>query len=198
MCDRDDFAAHGYANGVPMGGVLEGGGTPSFAVWAAADPDICPAGSECDTVLTSANFLQRVQMVKVWVDGSGNAQEQVWDIACANGDPVDGQCPAFNESELIDENSCEVDRTAGATELCSVWSDPGFDAGEHASYYIRVLENPVCRWSSYVCDEHFASSGQNCDSWDEDVEDPTLFRGCCNSPRTIQERAWSSPIYYTP
>ncbi len=198
MCDRSDFAAYGYAQGVPMGGTLAGGTAPSFGVWATADPDICPPGETCSEVLTSANYLQRVQMVKVWVDTSGDVHEQVWDIACANGTPVNGRCPAFDDSALIDADTCEFDVGAGAAEMCTVWTDPDYDASQYASYYVRVLENPVCRWSAHVCDRWFDTSGQDCDAWNEDAEDPDAFRACCIQPRTVQERAWSSPIFVSP
>ncbi len=174
MCGRTDFAAEGYAKGVPMGADLPkreaGAGGPSFAVWALQDPGTDGApGSE----------LQRIQIVKGWVE-NGERREKVLDVA------------GGENGASVDLATCEP-KGAGASQLCSVWRDVDFESDQRAFYYARVLENPTCRWSQHLCAEAAV-----------DCQDPSTitagFEGCC-SPRhqpVIQERAWTSPIWYTP
>jgi hypothetical protein len=174
LCGRSDFAATGYARGVPMGGVLSprrGEGGPRFAVWALRDPG---------TERSPGTPLQRIQIVKGWVQ-DGAAREQVLDVA---GDAGNGAG--------VDPNTCEP-HGAGADELCAVWSDPDFDAAVPAFYYARVVENPTCRWSARACLAAHV-----------DCSDPGTaregFEACCDAavPKTVQERAWTSPIFYVP
>ena len=156
-----------YAAGVPMGGDLmaQPGEVPAFFVWAARDPQSAP--------------LQRVQIVKGWVE-DGAAREQVFDVACADGGAVDSathRCP--DNGAKVDLATCAISEGLGAAELEAVWQDPTFDAEQHAFYYVRALENPTCRWST----------------WD------AVRAGV--APRegihpTIQERVWSSPVWYVP
>lgn len=164
-----DPVSAAYAGGVPMGGELapaSGDGAPAFLVWAMADPESAP--------------LQRVQMVKGWLDAAGESHEQVVDIACADGltpDPQTGRCP--DNGAGVDLSNCRVSADKGAAELKVLWRDPQFDASHPAFYYVRVLQNPSCRWSSY----------------------DALRLGIPPSAHTapaIQERAWSSPIWYEP
>ncbi len=163
-----EFLTRAYANGVPMGGDLlasDDGAAPSFAVWAVRDPLEAP--------------LQRLQVVKGWTE-NGETREAVFDVACADGltvDPETNRCPDNGAS--VDMATCEISTGVGADELKTVWTDPGFDASQHAFYYVRVLQNPTCRWSTW-------------DALREGVEPRQ------DMPATIQERAWSSPIWYTP
>ena len=153
--------------GVPMGADLaaDGGEAPSFVVWASRD-----AGSAA---------LQRLQIIKGWIE-DGETQEAVFDIACSDGlspDPISHRCPDNGAS--VDISTCEISSDLGAASLFNTWNDPEFDASQRALYYVRVLENPTCRWST----------------WD------AIRNGTPPNPdlhATIQERAWSSPIWYTP
>ena len=174
LCQRGDFARRGYAHGVPMGGDLRSapaGAELSIAVLAERDPGSAGhAGTQ----------LQRVQVVKLW-EHEGEAHERVFEAA---GDPDDGA--------RVDRYTCETSGP-GFDELCSVWQDPAFDPGDRAAYYVRVVENPTCRWTAYACNAH----GVRC-------EDPATVEGelvvCCDPevPMTVQERAWTSPVWYTP
>jgi hypothetical protein len=169
LCEREDFAAIGYSHGVPMGGVL-----PTRS--AAPPPRFAlralrdPAGAP----------LQRLQIVKGWAEGSAS-QERVYEVA---GDPENGAS--------VDLTSC-APRGAGFDALCTVWEDPAFDAAAPAFYYARVVENPTCRWSAHLC----VDAGVDCERPDTIGEG---FEPCCAADhrRTIQERAWTSPIWYAP
>ena len=141
-------------------------GAPRFAVSALQDPG---------TAVSPGMALQRVQIVKGWLD-EGEVRERVVDVA--GGD----------NGASVDLLTCEP-RGAGAASLCSVWTDPDFDPMARAYYYVRVLENPTCRWSQYVCND----LGVRCE--DPDTI-PDGFEGCCEESHRpiIQERAWTSPI----
>ncbi|BFT32167.1 DUF3604 domain-containing protein [Alteromonas sp. D210916BOD_24] len=156
-----------YQNGVAMGGELPSKPTsPEFLVAAIQDSHSAP--------------LQRIQMIKGWLDKQGHPQERVYDIACADNlepDPQTHRCPDNNAS--VDIKTCDYDRTTGASELHTRWYDPDYHDDSHAFYYVRVLENPTCRWSTW--DAIRAGSEPN----------PRL-------PITIQERAYTSPIWLLP
>ena len=167
ILDVSNTIARAYAAGVPMGGelVVAPGADPSFFVWAARDP--------------ASAALQRLQIIKGWEE-AGETFEVVHDIACSDGLSVDastGRCP--DNGARVDLEDCSITGDTGAAELKAVWTDPDFDATQRAFYYVRVLENPTCRWST----------------WDANragVEPrPDL-------PKTLQERAWSSPIQLKP
>lgn len=172
LCDQPDRIAIAYANGVPMGGEWAATETPPvFLIAASQDPG---------TPDSPGVPLQRIQVVKGWVDAGGNAREKVFDVAGSadNGATVNpANCARSGE---------------GFAELCSVWRDPEFKLGESAFYYTRVLENPSCRWSQRQC----VAAGVRCD-------DPATiadgFEGCCAPEHrpVIQERAWSSPIWFS-
>ena len=156
------------AGRVSMGGEFEArpGGEPRFLAWALRDPH--------------SAWLQRLQIVKGWLDDGGVRQERVFDVACSDGlsaDPETHRCP--DNGAGVDLATCAFDHDKGAVELRSVWSDPDFDASQRAFYYVRVLENPTCRWSS----------------WDALREGLPIQ---AELPATLQERAWSSPIWITP
>ncbi len=172
LCDQS-LVSVGYERGVPMGGDLppRAGDAPVFAVSALRDPG---------SVRRRGTALQRIQIIKGWVE-NGASRARVYEVA---GDP-------YNEAS-VDPLTCEPQGT-GADSLCAVWRDPDFDAGQHAYYYARVLENPSCRWSTWVCN----AQGVRCS---QDDPPSAGFEACCDPsvPRTIQERAWTSPIWYSP
>ncbi len=174
MCDSASFAELGYQRGVPMGSDLPPRGSdapPVFAVSALRDPG---GGGAPSTP------LQRIQIVKLWSAG-GKDEQRVYEVA---GTPENGAG--------VDLASCET-HGAGADRLCAVWRDPDFDAAVPAAYYARIVENPSCRWNTYACNRNRV-----------DCDRPETFAGtlqhCCDPqiPKTIQERAWTSPIWYTP
>ena len=165
LCTDPDMLTDAYAAGVPMGSVLDPptAAAPSFLISAARDPG---------TLARPGTQLQRVQVVKGWVDAAG-WHEEVFDVA---GDA--------NNGASVDTDTC-VASGSGADTLCTVWTDPSFDANQHAFYYVRVLENPTCRWSTITCNA-LAPGDRPASCSDPDVK------------KTVQERAWSSPIWYRP
>jgi hypothetical protein len=162
-------AGVGYSKGVPMGGDLTAapdGKSPSFLVAALRDP-------------MSGN-LDRIQVVKGWLDGNGKRQEKVYDVVWS-GDRQpggDGKLPPVGNT--VDVATATWTNTIGSPELITVWMDPDFDPGVPAFYYVRVLEIPTPRWTAYEA----ARFG---------VEMPSP-----DVPMTTQERAYTSPIWYTP
>jgi len=176
LCESREFARAGYAEGVPMGGDLPSrphaaAGAPTFAVAALRDPG---------TANTPGTPLQRVQIVKGWV-ADGELAERVYEVA---GSPDGGAS--------VDPATC-IPNGSGHDSLCSVWRDPDFDAANPAFYYARVVENPTCRWSQKLC----VAAGVRCDA--PETIGPGL-EACCSPEAVaeIQERAWTSPIWYTP
>ena len=166
---RPDFVAQGYRRGVPMGGTLTGtpdGQAPNFMIHALRDPD-------------GAN-LDRIQIIKGWLDEVGKAHERIYDIAVSDGRNIDaaGRCkePVGN---TVDVEKATYTNTIGDALLAAHWQDPDFNPKEHAFYYIRVLEIPTPRWTTF--DAVFFG-----------IDRPR------NVPATIQDRAYTSPIWYTP
>ena len=164
-----DLAALGYRKGVPMGGDLTSapkGQSPTFLVHAAMDP-------------LSGN-LDRIQIVKGWVDAKGETHEHVYDVVWS-GDRrpgTDGKVPAVGNT--VDLKTAKFTNEIGAPRLATVWRDPQFDPAQPAFYYARVLEIPTPRHSLY------------------DAVALGIDASATGQPATIQERAYSSPIWYTP
>ena len=173
LCTEPEFSASAYRNGVPMGGVLSrpnaDGRTaaPLFLAWALADP----------LQLQRGVGLERIQIVKGWVDDQGELQQRVYAVAGARDDKQPDQAVA----------SCEVPaaKERSYSELCTTWRDPDFDPRRPAVYYARILEQPSCRYTAWECA-----------SLPPDQAPAGCRDGSLNT--TIQERAWSSPIWYQP
>jgi Protein of unknown function (DUF3604) len=162
-------AAIGYAKGVPMGGDLSNapqGKSPSFLVAALKDA-------------IGAN-LDRIQVVKGWIDKDGKTQERIYDVAVSGGRKIeaDGRCktPVGNS---VDVENATWTNTIGAPELITVWKDPQFDAKQRAFYYARVIEIPTPRWTAYDV-KRFGN------------------KPLPGTTMVLQERAYTAPIWYTP
>ena len=164
-----DIAAVGYGGGVPMGGDLAqapSGTSVSLLIHAVKDP-------------VGAN-LDRVQVIKGWLDDEGETHERVYDVAWAGArTAVNGKVPAIGST--VDVARATYENSIGSTELSTVWMDPDFDPEERAFYYVRVLEIPTPRYSTYDAVALGLDPNQASDR-----------------PVAIQERAFSSPIWYTP
>ena len=166
--ERSDFAEQGYQRGVPMGGDLErapAGKAPTFLVRTLRDAD-------------GAN-LDRVQVIKGWLDATGKTHEKVYDVAWSGSRKPgkDGKLPPVGNTVNVKEAS--YSNSIGAPYLNAYWKDPAFDAKQRAFYYVRVIEIPTPRWTTF-------------DAKVFGVKLPT------DVPASIQERAYTSPIWYTP
>jgi hypothetical protein len=166
---RPDFVDEGYRRGVPMGGELReapDGKAPTFMIRALRDPE-------------GAN-LDRVQIVKGWLDRKGKTHERIYDVAVTGGRQIgaDGRVrqPVGN---TVDVESATYKNTIGEPMLIAHWADPNFDPKQRAFYYVRVLEIPTPRWTTY--DAAFYG-----------IDRPD------NVPASLQDRAYSSPVWYTP
>lgn len=164
MAETGDLVA-AYQHGVPMGGRLYASDSKadgvSLFVWAVKDPDNAP--------------LAKLQVVKGWIE-AGERQEAVYDVACGGSelDPATGKCQA--NGATVNMRDCSWDNTAGATELKTLWIDPDYGSNEDAFYYVRVVQNPTCRWTTYDS----LRLGR------KPIDD---------SPATVTEMAWGSPIW---
>ena len=176
LCRAPNRIEQAYAGGVPMGSVLSAGPSaqvqPSFLVTASQD-----AG----TPDAPGTPLQRLQVIKGWVDASGQHHERTIEVA-GNAD----------NGAAVDLQSCAISGS-GFADLCTVWVDKDFDPSERAYYYSRVVENPTCRWSQRIC----AAASVDCKR-PETISDG--YEACCDADHRpiVQERAWSSPIWYRP
>jgi hypothetical protein len=163
---RRDLALLGYSKGVPMGADLPSGeGSPRFLVYALRDP-------------MGAN-LDRIQIIKGWLDDAGNPQEKVYDVAWSGERHPDANGKLPPVGNTVDLSVPSWTNTIGASELGAVWVDPDFDPELRAFYYARVIEIPTPRWTAY-------------DRVKFKLELPT------DIPLKTQERAYTSPIWYTP
>ena len=167
--ERSDYAAQGYARGVPMGGDLSKapkGEAPKFMIGALRDPD-------------NAN-LDRVQVIKGWLDKDGNTQERIYDVAVSDGRKIgnDGRCktPVGNTVNVEDAS---YTNTIGDPLLEAYWVDPDFDPKQRAFYYVRVIEIPKPRWTAYDA-KYFGIK----------MADEVRM--------TVQDRAYTTPIWYNP
>ncbi|MEZ5570895.1 MAG: DUF3604 domain-containing protein [Halioglobus sp.] len=170
MMQGVDLLEQAYARGVPMGGTLHSPparsaddqvAAPTFALWAAKDPE-------------GAN-LDRLQIIKGWVDDKGSSHETIFDVALSDGRVPDGNGKSPPVGNTVDVVSATYTNAIGATQLSAFWQDPDFDPGQEAFYYARAIEIPTPRWSTY-------------DAMRLKVEAP--------QPTAIQERAISSAIWY--
>lgn len=168
---KPDLARTGYRKGVPMGGLLQSPSkqnksvAPRFLIAALKDPD-------------GAN-LDRVQVIKGWLDNSGQTHEKVYDVAWSGERELsrNGKLPSVEGT--VDIADASYSNGVGSVQLATVWEDPDFRAGESAFYYARVIEIPTPRWTAYDA-KYF-----NTEMPDE-------------VPMTTQERAYTSPIWYQP
>jgi Protein of unknown function (DUF3604) len=166
---RPDFAQQGYARGVPMGGDLRRGpkgAAPTFMVRALRDPD-------------GAN-LDRIQVIKGWLDAKGKTQERIYDVAVSGDRKIgaDGRCkePVGN---TVDVENATYTNDIGSAVLAAYWKDPDFDPSLKAFYYVRVIEIPTPRWTAYDA-KYF------------DLEMPE------GTAMEVTDRAYTSPIWYNP
>ena len=164
-----DFAALGYRKGVPMGGDLRdapANTAPKFLVRALRDPD-------------GAN-LDRVQVIKGWLDDKGETHERIYDVAVSDGREIGADGRARQSvGSTVDVENATFTNTIGDAVLAAHWEDPDFDPSQPAFYYVRVLEIPTPRWTTY-------------DAAFFDMERPDFVA------ETVQDRAYTSPIWYTP
>ncbi|MCA9504845.1 MAG: DUF3604 domain-containing protein [Spirochaetaceae bacterium] len=170
LCASADLVAEGYARGVPMGSDL-----PVRPAQADASTPVFVVSAMQDpgTAEHPGGLLQRLQIVKGWADADGTFHQQVVDVA--------GRADA---GAGVDADTCEP-TGPGERALCAVWRDPDFDPARRAVYYARVLENPSCRFSTRMC------LGLEGEARPALCDDPSL-------PAVIQERAWTSPVWYAP
>ena len=186
-----DLDEVGYDKGVPMGSDMTRmpeEKTPTFLVAALKDP--------------LRGNLDRIQIIKGWLDADGNTQEKVYDVVWSDADlrqpDANGKLPPVgsivnpdvtdpsNDTGTVNTDTAEWTNTIGEVELTQVWTDPDFDPTQRAFYYARVLEIPTPRWTDY--DKAFYG-----DEWCS--EDPDA---CKDIPLTLQERVYTSPIWYSP
>ncbi len=158
----------GYIDGVPMGGDLApvtSGKSPGLMIWATRGPH-------------SGN-LDRIQVIKGWVDANGDTQEKIYNAVWAGKDrfSADGSLKPIKSTVIV--SRAKYTNTVGEPELRTLWTDPDFDPDLPAFYYLRVLEINTPRWSTY-------------DAKALEIAPPEDF------PAIIQERAWTSPIWYQP
>ena len=166
--DDADFAAQGYSAGVPMGGQLKGSCEQTGQLSILVKASKDPLGANLD----------RIQIVKGWMD-QGEHREQVHDVALSDGRELREDGQVLDVGNTVDSQSATYANTIGAAELGTVWIDREFDAEHQAFYYARVLEIPTPRWTTY-------------DAAAFEIPPPD------NVPRAVQQRVYSSPVWYEP
>jgi len=167
--NRSDFVANGYAHGVPMGGNLANapaGKQPVFLVYALRDPD--------------GPNLDRIQVIKGWLDNAGKSQERIFDVAVSGGRKIgkDGRCKK-SVGNTVDVPNATYSNSIGAPVLSAYWKDPAFDAKQRAFYYVRAIQIPSPRWTAYDQKRY----GIKMDA---------------KVPMIVTDRAYTSPVWYTP
>lgn len=194
LCSDPEMLQTAYRDGVPMGGELAAPeASPAFLISASKDPG---------TTRHPGIDLQRLQVIKGWLDAAGNTHEKVFDVA---GD-------ADNGAGIDPQNCAPTGR--GAENLCTVWRDPQYNSDEAAFYYVRVLENPSCRWSTLQCQaagvnpfagDCAAQAAAATARLQEEGAVGDVYGRCCLDPTeepfyspVLQERAWTSPIWIHP
>jgi hypothetical protein len=194
---KSEFVTYGYKNGVPMGGDLSA--QPSYTN--SRGPTFIAAAWKDNFINTP---LQQIDIIKGWIDVHNITHEEVFTIA------------GKKKTTLGVNKQCEA-TTTGPAELCAVWQDPDFNAAERAFYYVRVLETPVCRYSTLMCQANYGLNPlipSECNKQlatlaasknPLDQSKASNGAACCSNETTstflqpvIQERAWTSPIWYTP
>jgi hypothetical protein len=171
VLEATDFATQGYQRGVPMGGMLSAatqtaaGQRPQLMIRAQKDPN-------------GAN-LDRIQVIKGWVDSAGQQHERIFNVAWSGERELDGQGKLAGVGNTVDLSTAAYDNSIGAEQLSALWTDAEFDPAQRAFYYVRVLQIPTPRHSLY-------------DAVALQSEVPE------EGPATLQERAYTSPIWYTP
>ncbi len=166
--DRSNFAEYGYDHGVPMGGDLANapeGKAPTILIRVLRDLD-------------SAN-LDRVQIVKGWLDKDGNTHERIYDVACADGRGVNNRRCESPVGNTVNVAEASYTNSIGDPFLAAAWIDPDFEASQRAFYYVRVLEIPTPTWLAFDVKQ-----------FKVELPDDAVMQG--------QERAYTSPIWYTP
>ncbi len=166
--ERHDFAKQGYARGVPMGGDLTKapkGKAPNFMIRALRDPD-------------NAN-LDRLQVIKGWVDNKGETHERIYDVACSDNRTIEKRRCNKPVGSTVNVADASYTNTIGDPLLTAYWKDPDFDANQSAFYYVRVLEIPKPRWTAYDAKRFGITMSKEV-------------------PMVVQDRAYTSPVWYTP
>jgi hypothetical protein len=195
-CGDPNLVQTGYDQGVPMGSDLPPnppGKRPQFIAWAVKDEGVLDdSGSP---VPGTGTRLQRIQIVKGWVGRGGTTQESVLNVAPRQADGSLRSDDSFDGG--VNHQTCQAVE-AGSGDLCTIWEDDDFDPARPAFYYARVLEDPTCRWSTYACRQ------LGVDPFADDCLRRALpgqnLLDCCAArlDPVVQERAWTSPIWYKP
>lgn len=166
VTNKEDWLTDAYATGVPMGSDLNGSGnSPTFIIHAIKEAD-------------GAN-LDRVQIIKGWVDSEGTTHEKIFNVAWSGERELDADGNLPSVGNTVNLSDATYENSIGNTSFLTTWTDPDFDSTQGAFYYVRVLEIPTPRWSTY-----------------DAIRTGLPIRD--DIPSTIQERGWSSPIWYNP